>query len=110
LVAGNGESGDLYSRVAQVAKRASTDKARFTDETAKLQDLLGEARRRETEALEEVEKLRQALATQSAEVDALQKKSNRDIAVNNGIQSPSVSKHDLSVAREEITGLKWVVA
>ncbi|KAJ6593784.1 hypothetical protein B0H19DRAFT_916405 [Mycena capillaripes] len=112
LVAGNGESGDLYSRVAQVAKRASTDKTRFTDELAKLRDLVEEAQRRETAALEEVEKLRQALAAQSAEVEALKKKTNRDTALNNGIQSPqspSVSKHDLSVAREEITGLKHIV-
>lgn len=110
-MAGNGD-GDLYSRVAQVAKRISTDKSRFTDEIAKLQDLVEEAQRRETEATEEVEKLRQALAAQSTEVDAMKKKSNRDMALNNGIQSPhspSVSKHDLSAAKEEITGLKWVV-
>ncbi|KAF7361997.1 CAP-Gly domain-containing linker protein 2 [Mycena venus] len=111
LVTGNGD-GDLYSRVAQVAKRASTDKSRFTDEIAKLQDLVEEARRREMEAMEEVEKLRQALAAQSTEVDTLKKKANRDLALNNGIQSPqssSVSKHDLSAAREEITGLKHIV-
>lgn len=110
-MAGNGD-GDLYSRVAQVAKRISTDKSRFTDEIAKLQDLVEEAQRRETEATEEVEKLRQALAAQSTEVDAMKKKANRDMALNNGIQSPhspSVSKHDLSAAKEEITGLKWVV-
>ncbi|KAJ7262294.1 hypothetical protein B0H12DRAFT_1321913 [Mycena haematopus] len=111
LVAGNGD-GDLYSRVAQVAKRASTDKSRFADEIAKLKDLIEEAQKRETEAAEDAEKLRQALAAQSAEVDALRKKTNRDVALNNGIQSPqssSVSKHDLSAAREEITGLKHIV-
>ncbi|KAJ7132877.1 hypothetical protein C8R43DRAFT_1023761 [Mycena crocata] len=113
LVAGNdGESGDLPSRVAQVANRASTDRLRYTDEIAKLQDLLEEARRAETDASEEVERLRQALAAQTAEVDALKKKTNRDATVNNGIpspQSPAVSKHDLSVAKEEITGLKHIV-
>ncbi|KAJ7096443.1 hypothetical protein C8R44DRAFT_813037 [Mycena epipterygia] len=112
LVAGNDEEGDLSSRVAQVANRASTDRLRFTDEIAKLQDLLEEARRGEAEASEEVETLRRALAAQSAEVDALKKKTNRDTALNNGMQpppSPSVSKHDLSVAREEITGLKHIV-
>ncbi|KAF8210105.1 hypothetical protein K438DRAFT_1903746 [Mycena galopus ATCC 62051] len=111
LVAGN-EEGDLYSRVAQVAKRASTDKSRFADEIAKLQDSMEEARRRETEAVEEAEKLRQALAIQSAEVEALKKKSNRDLTLNNGIQapqSPAVSKHDLSAAKDEITGLKHIV-
>ncbi|KAJ6475245.1 hypothetical protein C8R47DRAFT_1142759 [Mycena vitilis] len=108
LVAGNGE-GDLYSRVARVAKRASTDKLHFTDEIAKLQDLVEEARRREAEVSEEVENLRQALAAQAAEVEALKKKPNRETAVNNGMQSPQSSKHDLSAAREEITGLKHIV-
>lgn len=109
MVAGNDEEGDLSSRVAQVANRASTDRLRFTDEIAKLQDLLEEARRGETEASEQVETFRRALAAQSAEVDALKKKTHRDTPLNNGMQpppSPSVSKHDLSVAREEITGLK----
>ncbi|KAJ7733766.1 hypothetical protein DFH07DRAFT_928669 [Mycena maculata] len=112
LVAGSGEDGDLPSRVAQVANRASTDRLRFTDEIAKLQDLLEEARRGEADASEEVEKLRQALAAQTAEVDALKKKTNRDVALNNGVQapqSPTTSKYDLSVAREEIKGLKHIV-
>ncbi|KAJ6586802.1 hypothetical protein DFH09DRAFT_1141573 [Mycena vulgaris] len=112
LVAGNDEAGDLPSRVAQVANRASTDRLRFTDEIAKLQDLLEDSRRGETAASEQVEKLRHALAAQSAELDALKKKSNRDMTLNNGIQSPqspSTSKHDLAIAREEITGLKHIV-
>ncbi|KAJ7647445.1 hypothetical protein FB45DRAFT_893476 [Roridomyces roridus] len=112
LVAGGEEEGDLPSRVAQVANRASTDRLRFTDEIQKLQQLLEEARRGETEASEEAQKLRQALAAQSSEIDALNKKTNRDMALNNGIQSPhsaSTSKHDLSVAREEIKGLKHIV-
>ncbi|KAJ6499418.1 hypothetical protein C8R45DRAFT_982319 [Mycena sanguinolenta] len=101
LVAGNGE-GDLYSRVAQVVKRASADKSRSTDEVAKLQATVEEAQRREVEATEDAEKLRQ-------ELDSLKKKTNRDLALNNGIQSPQSSKHDLSAAREEITGLKHIV-
>ncbi|KAJ7497179.1 hypothetical protein FB451DRAFT_1075615 [Mycena latifolia] len=112
LVAGNDEAGDLSSRVAQVANRASTDRLRFTDEIAKLQDVLEESRRAEAEASEQVEKLRHALAAQSAELDALRKKTNRDAALNNGLQSPqspSASKHDLAIAREEITGLKHIV-
>ncbi|KAK6981223.1 hypothetical protein R3P38DRAFT_3464352 [Favolaschia claudopus] len=111
LVAGNGE-GDLYSRVAQVVKRASADKARFTDEISNLNDLVEEALMRETEALKELEKLRQTFAAQTTEVEALKKKSNRDLSLNNGIQSPqspTVSKHDLSAAKEEITGLKHIV-
>ncbi|KAK6985240.1 hypothetical protein R3P38DRAFT_3102133 [Favolaschia claudopus] len=103
LVAGNGE-GDLYSRVAQVVKRASADKARFTDEISNLNDLVEEALMRETEALKELEKLRQTFAAR--------RPSNRDLSLNNGIQSPqspTVSKHDLSAAKEEITGLKHIV-
>jgi uncharacterized protein with PIN domain len=105
----DGEAGDLPSRVAQAANRASTDRLRFTDEIAKLQDLLEESRRNAAEASEEVDRLRQALMTQSAEVDALKKRNNRDATLNNGIQtpqSPSTSKNDLTTAREEITGLK----
>ncbi|KAJ7045398.1 hypothetical protein C8F04DRAFT_1388040 [Mycena alexandri] len=113
LVAGDGESGDLSSRVAEVANRAATDRVRFTEEIAKLQDLLEEARRGESEAAEEVDRLRESLAAQAAEVESLKKKANRDIALNNGIQqppqSPAVSKHDLSAAKEEITGLKHIV-
>jgi hypothetical protein len=81
---------------------------RFTDEIGKLQGLLEESRRGEIEAAEQVENLRNTLATQSAEFDALKRKSNRDAALN-GVQSPqspSASKQDLAVAREEITGLK----
>ncbi|KAF7376043.1 hypothetical protein MSAN_00019100 [Mycena sanguinolenta] len=100
LVTGNGD-GDLYSRVAQVVKRASADKSRSTDESAKLQALVEEAQRREAEAAEDAEKLRQ-------ELDSLKKKTNRDLALNNGIQSPQSSKHE-SAAREEITGLKHIV-
>ncbi|KAJ7703320.1 hypothetical protein B0H17DRAFT_1042700 [Mycena rosella] len=112
LVAGIDEEGDLSSRVAQVANRASTDRLRFTDEIAKLQDLLEKSRRGEVEASEQVDELRAALAAQSAEVEALKKKTNRDTALSNGMQppqSPSTSKHDLAVAREEITGLKHIV-
>ncbi|KAJ6557190.1 hypothetical protein B0H10DRAFT_2121012 [Mycena sp. CBHHK59/15] len=112
LVAGDGEDGDLSSRVAQVANRASTDRLRFTDEITKLQDLLEESRRNEMETAAQVERLQQALAVHSAEVDALKKKTNRDLTLNNGIQapqSPSASKHDLSVAKEEIKGLKHIV-
>lgn len=112
LVAGNDEAGDLSSRVAQVANRASTERLRFTDEIAKLQDALEEARRGEAEASEQCEELRRSLAAQSAEFDALKRKTNRDTTLNNGTQSPqppSASKHDLAVAREEITGLKHIV-
>ncbi|KAJ7188425.1 hypothetical protein C8R46DRAFT_1054731 [Mycena filopes] len=109
LVAGDGESGDLSSRVAEVANRAATDRVRFTEEIAKLQDLLEESRRGESEAAEEADRLREAVAAQAAEVESLKKKTNRDVALNNGIQSPTVSKHDLSAAKEEITGLKHIV-
>ncbi|KAJ7783014.1 hypothetical protein B0H16DRAFT_1671164 [Mycena metata] len=112
LVAGDGESGDLSSRVAEVANRAATDRARFTEEIARLQDLLEEARRGETKAADEVDRLRESLAAQAAEVESLKKKANRDMTLNNGIhspQSPTVSKHDLSAAKEEITGLKHIV-
>ncbi|KAJ7594052.1 hypothetical protein C8J56DRAFT_925889 [Mycena floridula] len=50
------------------------------------------------------------LEEQYEELDSLRKKLNRDVTVNgNGLHSPSVTKHDLSAARDEITGLKHIV-
>lgn len=58
----------------------------------------------------------QQLVERSKEIEMMRKKSNRDIPMTNltnGIQElrhapQSPSKHDLAVAREEITGLKLI--
>jgi len=43
-------AGDLSARVAEVAQRASTDRARFNEEIVKLQHLLDESRANEQQA------------------------------------------------------------
>lgn len=56
----------------------------------------------------------QQLVERSKEIEMMKKKSNRDLPMTNltnGIQElrhapQSPSKHDLAIAREEITGLK----
>ncbi|KZT28920.1 hypothetical protein NEOLEDRAFT_682934 [Neolentinus lepideus HHB14362 ss-1] len=57
--------------------------------------------------------MRQAMEDQELEMEILRKRVNRDMSINNGLQepakSPSGSKHDLTVARDEIKGLKHIV-
>ena len=59
-----------------------------------------------------VEELRSLVNERSAELDIVRKKLNREGSINGHEvkipQSPS-SKHDLAVARDEITGLKYVL-
>jgi hypothetical protein len=58
--------------------------------------------------------LRQTLNDRSMELDSLKKRVNRDLPVQGSFQepskpappSPSLSKYELTAAREEITGLK----
>ena len=54
--------------------------------------------------------LRQTLEDRTAELESVKKKANRDTAINNGVQEPSVksSKGESSNATQEITGLKCV--
>nr|GAT57604.1 predicted protein [Mycena chlorophos] len=108
LVTGIGEEGDLYSRVAQIAERGTSDKQRFTDEIARLQEALEDANRKKEDAIDDAHRLRQTLDIQT---ESIKKKANRDLPLNNGVpQSPSTAtKHDLSAAREEIKGLKHIV-
>ena len=59
-----------------------------------------------------VEELRALANSRTAELDTIRKKLNREGSVNGhelkAPASPS-SKHDLAVARDEITGLKFVL-
>ncbi|KAG5643612.1 hypothetical protein DXG03_000620 [Asterophora parasitica] len=130
----NSTGGDLSSRVAEAAQRAVNDKARYTEEIAQLQESLERARgqssgtgsdaqisslRQENTLLQDklddqamkLEALLHSLDETSKELESLKKKNNRDATIN-GLQpmpaSPS-SKHDISAAREEITGLKHIV-
>jgi hypothetical protein len=59
------------------------------------------------------------LDERSADLDALKKRMNREMPINNGLQEPvknsrsgspqsPSSKYDLTAARDEITGLKFV--
>ncbi|KAJ7072430.1 hypothetical protein C8F01DRAFT_1076444 [Mycena amicta] len=106
LVTGSGNEGDLYSRVAQIVDRAASEKQRFTDEIARLHQSLEDTRREKAEASEDVQRLRDALELQSAEVETMKKKANRDVALNNGMHSPQSQS---TAAREEIKGLKHIV-
>lgn len=117
-MAGDGATRDLSSRVAEVANRASADRARFTEEISKLHELLDESQANERHATEQWKQLRQTLDAQSAELEAMKKKMNRDAPINNGLDSyksgpgsspTTPSKHDSPAYKEEITGLKYVV-
>ncbi|KAH9929550.1 uncharacterized protein BXZ73DRAFT_90402 [Epithele typhae] len=72
-------------------------------------------KRTQTELADEraiVEELRVLVNERSVELDTLRKKLNRDGHVNGGeLKAPPspASKHDLSAARDEITGLKHIV-
>ncbi|KAF7321415.1 hypothetical protein MKEN_00662000 [Mycena kentingensis (nom. inval.)] len=112
LVSDNGDAGDLYTRVAKIVDRGAAEKQRLTDEIDKLRLSLEDARRGHSGISQETDNLRQTLAAQTAEIESLKKKANRDVGFNNGIAAPSSplpSKHDLSAAREEIKGLKLIV-
>ncbi|KAH8828368.1 hypothetical protein DL96DRAFT_1815613 [Flagelloscypha sp. PMI_526] len=61
----------------------------------------------------EVSALQTALEEKQAEVETLRKKSNRDVAVNNGIHDPPRLSNSLSssssTSKEELTGLKHII-
>ncbi|THV07103.1 hypothetical protein K435DRAFT_960070 [Dendrothele bispora CBS 962.96] len=65
----------------------------------------------------EKEQLEERIRELQLEVDSLRKKTNRDVAINNGLQSPVKDreskdkelKHELKSANEEITGLKHLL-
>ncbi|RDB16858.1 Dynactin subunit 1 [Hypsizygus marmoreus] len=112
----NSTGGDLSSRVAEVAQRASADRARYKEELATMQELLETYRAREqsgnetpsdprVSALEqknaELEKsvsdlearsaaLTQTLDERSSQLEAAKKKNNRDVSVNNGTLQDSL--------------------
>lgn len=65
--------------------------------------------------------LRHALDERTTELDILRKRMNREMPINAGLQEPyrnsrssspqsPSSKYDISMARDEITGLKCVIA
>ncbi|CAK5265340.1 unnamed protein product [Mycena citricolor] len=115
LVTGNGDTGDLYSRVALLVTRASSDRSSSTSEIAHLQELLKEARRKELDAVQDAEQSRDSLSNVRSELETLKNRTtDRDGGLNNDIQrvperSPASTKHDLSAAKDEITGLKHIV-
>ncbi|KAF5346581.1 hypothetical protein D9758_013479 [Tetrapyrgos nigripes] len=79
-------SGELQQKLSNAQMRAELEKEQFEEKIHELQ----------------------------AELDSLRKKSNRDIAINNGVRSPSKEgkdshKHELKNANDEITGLKHLL-
>ena len=57
------------------------------------------------EQILKMSELQEKIEDQAQELDALKKKLNRDVTIN----APGTpSKHDLSAARDEIKGLKYV--
>ncbi|KAK7439323.1 hypothetical protein VKT23_017548 [Stygiomarasmius scandens] len=82
-------SGELQQKLSNAQMKAELEKEQFEDRIRELQ----------------------------LEVESLRKKSNRDVAINNGIQSPTKErdskdkelKHELKSANEEITGLKHLL-
>ncbi|KAF8070239.1 hypothetical protein FPV67DRAFT_1486720 [Lyophyllum atratum] len=107
----NSNGGDLSSRVAEAAQRAATDKARYMEEIAQLQDSLEQYRAREQSAartapdneLSELKReniwlqeklddqetkldaLSRSLDETSKELESLKKKNNREATISNGL-------------------------
>ncbi|KAI0663349.1 hypothetical protein C8Q70DRAFT_1042120 [Cubamyces menziesii] len=120
-------------KLAELAPRASSERAKFQEEIAELRQQLAQARasggdpgladelhslqedRQTAELADEraiVEELRALANERTAELDTIRKKLNRDTPVNgHEIKTPASpsSKHDLAVARDEIKGLKHIV-
>jgi CAP-Gly domain-containing linker protein 1 len=119
-LAASGSSGDTSQRLADSVSRAASERSRFNQEIAELRESLEESRSSQRELVNERLELRHALDERSTELDALRKRINREIPINAGLQEPyrnsrssspqsPSSKYELSMARDEITGLKCVI-
>ncbi|KAK1235249.1 hypothetical protein PQX77_001530 [Marasmius sp. AFHP31] len=103
-------TGELQSKLTEAQIRAEQEKEGFLDEIQRLTEKMADWEAR-------CEKLKQLTEEQTAEIEGLKKKTNRDVAINgNTLQSPSTpskqekyDKHELNTAKEEITGLKHIV-
>ncbi|KAI0759824.1 hypothetical protein BD413DRAFT_487303 [Trametes elegans] len=123
-------------KLAELAPRANSERAKLQEEIAELKQQLVQARaasgdpaasddvrslqedkqtRTQAELADEraiVEELRALANERTAELETIRKKLNRDGTVNGHESKPPPSpssKHDLAAARDEITGLKHIV-
>lgn len=98
----------------------SNEKRKLEEEIGELKERLADNFKRQTELEQQLEggdrdtiaALRQEVEERSAEIDALKKRTNREVTVTVESTKPAPlsppSKHDLSSARDEIKGLKSV--
>ncbi|KZT11066.1 uncharacterized protein LAESUDRAFT_693618 [Laetiporus sulphureus 93-53] len=101
-IAGPAEIEPRIHELTELLEKSKTD-------TAELHGQLAESKAERDSAHAEVAALQSLVDERTAELENLRKKVNREIPVN-GIESgkASSSKHDISSARDEITGLKCV--
>ncbi|KAF8161020.1 hypothetical protein B0H34DRAFT_362767 [Crassisporium funariophilum] len=137
ILVGDSSEGDISSRIVGFTKRATADRSRHEQEISRLEDLLREShaegnnrgsidtlvalqqavdtlkaqnsslREQTVRSEKRLSELAQQLEDRTSEVEALRKKSNRDVPFSNGPQEKLTSpKFDSSTAREEVAGLK----
>ncbi|KZT01756.1 uncharacterized protein LAESUDRAFT_763492 [Laetiporus sulphureus 93-53] len=102
-IAGPAETEPGIRELTELLEKSKTD-------TAELREQLAESKAERDSAHAEVAALQSLVDERTAELENLRKKVNREILVN-GIEcgKASSSKHDISTARDEITGLKHIV-
>ncbi|KAI0745313.1 hypothetical protein C8Q76DRAFT_806678 [Earliella scabrosa] len=109
------EIAELKQQLAEAKAKSSGGANALEDELHSLQldreTLQQSLKRTQAELADEraiVEELRNLAEERTAELELVRKKLNREGSIN-GHAPASPSKHDLSAAREEITGLKHIV-
>ncbi|EPQ57410.1 hypothetical protein GLOTRDRAFT_92447 [Gloeophyllum trabeum ATCC 11539] len=96
------------STVGSLSDMQATIK-QLESEKREMEDILRSSRELLAAEQKSAADMRQALEDQEGELEALKKRLNRDVSVNNGLQDPAKSKHEIATARDEITGLKHIV-
>lgn len=119
-MAAGGSAGNTPQKLVDSVSRATSERSRVAQEVSELKQALDDSRASQRELANANLELRQALDERSADLDLLKKRMNREIPINNGLQEPirnsrssspqsPSSKYDLAAARDEITGLKYVL-
>jgi CAP-Gly domain-containing linker protein 1 len=119
-LAASGSAGNIPQKLTDSVSRATSERFRLAQEIVELTQALEESRASQQDLITERLELRQALDERSSDLDALKKRMNREVPINSGLQEPvrdsrssspqsPSSKYDLAAARDEITGLKFVL-
>ncbi|KAF9258302.1 hypothetical protein L218DRAFT_948467 [Marasmius fiardii PR-910] len=103
-------TGELQNKLTDAQIRAEQEKEGFLDEIQRLTEKVADWEER-------CEKLKRLTEDQTAEIEGMRKKANRDVAINGTtLQSPSTpskqekyDKHELNTAKEENKGLKLII-